>query len=82
MRIIGPPDYKPWPPFTSDSEQCRFATEARLRNDRMLRRRTAQRAREARLRCPECGDSLKVRHRGAWTCRHCLARMVDTAHPG
>lgn len=77
MRIIGPPEYQPEitclePPFFGER-----MTEARLKAERKRVLEHARRKREARLRCPECGDSLKVRLHHRWFCRHCLMDMTD-----
>lgn len=76
MRIIGPPYYKPEvtclePPFPSDNMRA-----ARLAKERRIRLQAARREREDKLRCPDCGDSLKVRIRWQWRCRHCLGFMA------
>ena len=76
MRIIGPPYYKPEvicdrPPFPSEGMR-----KSRLADDLRIRSETARRKREARLRCPDCGGSMKVRLGRRWLCHHCLVRMI------
>jgi len=75
MRIIGPPYYKP-ESSTLDEKTCRILHEMRLREARRHRLKDARRKREARLVCPECGDSLKVSLKGRWVCQHCLGPMI------
>lgn len=76
MRIIGPPTYKPNPPYTLPEATVAVLRERRLADAKRRRLENARREREARLRCPECGDSLKVRYKGAWACQHCLCQMI------
>jgi hypothetical protein len=76
MRIIGPPYYKPEvtclkPPFSGETMH-----KARLREDRERRLQEFRRKREASLRCPECGDSMKVSLFSRWFCQHCLIEMT------
>ncbi len=77
MRIIGPPHYKPevtclQPPW--DAGEILY--KKRKTEERRNRLRVAREHREARLRCPECGDSMKVRLYRRWFCRHCLMEMT------
>lgn len=51
----------------------------RLADERRDVRKTQLRRHAARLRCPDCGDGLKVRVHGRWVCRHCLGPMRDPA---
>jgi hypothetical protein len=76
MRIIGPPYYKPEitclrPPFEGQKHHL-----ARLKEERRGRLEKLRRYHEARLRCPDCGDSMKVLLNRRWLCRHCLIAMV------
>lgn len=77
MRIIGPPEYKPdvtclhGPPFCGEE-----AYKSRMAHAQALRLQNARWKREAQLRCPECGDGMKVRLFGRWFCRHCLMEMT------
>ena len=79
MRIIGPPYYKPEGTCLA-AGIAKAAYEQRMAEERKRRLENARRKYEARLRCPECGDGLKIRHRGPsgyyWACRHCLGEMV------
>ena len=76
MRIIGPPNYRPEvtclePPFCGEGMHA-----SRMRLERKNRLEKLRRDREARLRCPECGDTMKVRLFQRWFCRHCLMEMT------
>ena len=76
MRIIGPPYYKPEvtcliPPFPSEKMR-----EERLKAEQEARLANARRKRESALRCPLCGDAMKIRLRRRWLCRHCLTEMA------